>query len=124
LEGFTNQLDAIGRAGLDTFFRGDGPFTMFAFLNDVYAATPGLLGRPDLDLILLYHAADGVVWPLEHGLVFQSIEGTNRTIAFDGATTMFRLDGVGEILDYGSLLNGRLYSVDALTIPPVLRAGS
>ncbi|MCH7801906.1 MAG: fasciclin domain-containing protein [Chloroflexi bacterium] len=124
LAGFANQLDAIGRAGSDSFFRGDGPFTMFAFPDELYTANPGLLGRSDLDQILLYHAAATVVGPLEHGLLFQSIEGTNRTIAYDGATSTFRLDGIGGLLDYGSLLNGHLYSVDALTLPPILRVSN
>ncbi len=121
LTGFLNQLDAIGRAGLESFFQGSGPFTMFAFPDEVYTENPGLLSRADLDQILLYNAAHGVVGPLAHGTVFQSIEGTNRTIAFDAATLTFRLDGLGGILDFGPLRNGQLYSVDALTLPPLLR---
>lgn len=123
LEGFTRQLEAVRRAGLDSFFRGSGPFSMFAFSNDLYDSTPGLIGRPDLDQILLYHATESVIGELEHGLVFQSIEGTNRTIAYDAVSTTYRLDAIGGLLDYGLVLNGQLLSVDALTLPPALRAG-
>lgn len=117
LEGFTDQIDAIQRAGLDQFFQGEGPFTMFAFPNELYSANPTILGRPDLDQIILYHAADGLI-PLEHGWLFESLEGTNRTIAFEPVSQTYFLDGVGALLDYGSVRNGQLHSVDAFTEPP------
>ena len=123
--GFTTQFIAVHRAGLVPTFSDPGPFSMFAFPNALYEADtkPMLINRTDLQSILLYHAANGIVAPLEHGLLFRSLEGTNRTIAYDPAGGTFRLDGFGAITSYNLTANGQLYGVDTLSVPPPLLSG-
>lgn len=123
--GLTTQFIAVHRAGLVPMFSDPGPFTMFAFPNALYDADtkPMLIDRADLQSILLYHAADGIVAPLEHGLLFRSLEGTNRTIAYDSSSARFRLDGFGAITPYNLTTNGQLYGVDTLSVPPPLLSG-
>jgi uncharacterized surface protein with fasciclin (FAS1) repeats len=113
---------AVRRAGIEGLLRGPGPYTVFAFTDEVFESTAGLLGEPNLDDSLLYHVAEGALAPLEHQLVFASLEGTNRTVAFDPVASVFRLDGAAQIAGPNEATNGLFYTVDAPSYPPPLRS--
>lgn len=123
LTGRTTFAEAARRAGLEGLLRGPGPHTVFAFTEEVFDRSPSLLSSPQLGAILRYHITEEVVVPLQHGDVFASLEGTNRTIAFDPVETIYRLDGRAGIGVLTTATNGFLYPVDSLAVPPPLVGG-
>lgn len=125
LSGFTAHADALRRTGLEATFRDSSPKTLFAFPNDLYTNNPGFLTRPDLDQIILYHAASRDIGGLAHGIVFESLEGTLRTIAQDPIEpAAFWLDGVTPVMSAATASNGSLMSATNFTLPPALRASN
>jgi uncharacterized surface protein with fasciclin (FAS1) repeats len=121
MRGHTLYAEAVRRAGLEALLHGPGPFTVFAFTDDVFSGNPALLSDPDLADVLRYHIADEAFPVLEHGLLFRSLEGTNRTIAYDPVEGVYRLDGLAEIAGPLTSTNGVFYVVDAASSPPALR---
>ncbi|MDX1440270.1 MAG: fasciclin domain-containing protein, partial [Rubricoccaceae bacterium] len=122
LSGHTDHVDALMRTGLDGVFRESTSRTLFAFPNEVYSANPGLLSHPQLDQIILYHAAVEDIGQLFHGLVFESMEGTLRTVTQDPQdAAIFRLDGITPIVPVATASNGRLLVAEGFMLPPELR---
>lgn len=121
--GRVQHVEALRRTSLESTFRESTAKTLFTFPDAVYDAEPSLFDEPNLGEILRYYAAAYDIGPLEHGLLFESMEGTNRTVAQDpGDPNIFRLDGVTQISFTRNVTNGRLMSAETYTLPPALRA--
>jgi uncharacterized surface protein with fasciclin (FAS1) repeats len=122
---FTTLVAALDAAGLVDTLAGEGEFTVFAPLDDAFAALPEgtvetLLEDPQGDLtnILLYHVVEGAV-PAETVVTLDSaptLQGSDIhiTVTDDG---VFLNDTVEVILTDVLASNGIIHVIDGVLIP-------
>lgn len=104
--------------------QGEGPFTVFAPMNNSFAALPqrvtdALLANPTADLtqILLFHVVPGKVMAadLSDGLAAETFQG--ESINFNVADGLFSANGVEIILTDIETSNGVIHVIDGVLIP-------
>jgi uncharacterized surface protein with fasciclin (FAS1) repeats len=123
---FTTLVVALEAAGLVETLSGEGQFTVFAPVDDAFAALPegtveSLLEDPQgaLTNVLLYHVVDGAV-PAETVVTLEAaptLQGTDVTISVvDGE--VFLNDTVKVIITDIEASNGVIHVIDAVLLPP------
>ncbi len=123
---FTTLVAALEAAGLVETLSGEGQFTVFAPVDDAFAALPegtveSLLEDPQgaLTNVLLYHVVDGAV-PAETVVTLEAaptLQGTDVTISVvDGE--VFLNDTVKVIITDIEASNGVIHVIDAVLLPP------
>jgi transforming growth factor-beta-induced protein len=123
---FTTLVAALEAAGLVETLSGEGEFTVFAPVDDAFAALPegtveSLLEDPEgaLTNVLLYHVVDGAV-PAETVVTLDSattLQGSDVTISVvDGE--VFLNDTVKVIITDIEASNGIIHVIDAVLLPP------
>ena len=122
---FTTLVAALDAAGLVDTLAGEGEFTVFAPVDDAFAALPEgtvetLLEDPQGDLtnILLYHVVEGAV-PAETVVTLDSaptLQGNDVhiTVTDDG---VFLNDTVKVIITDVLASNGIIHVIDGVLIP-------
>ena len=123
---FTTLVAALDAAGLVETLSGEGEFTVFAPVDDAFAALPegtveSLLEDPQGTLtdVLLYHVVDGAV-PAETVVTLESaptLQGSDVAVSVvDGE--VFLNDTVKVIITDIAASNGIVHVVDAVLLPP------
>jgi uncharacterized surface protein with fasciclin (FAS1) repeats len=127
---FTTLVAALDAAGLVDTLAGEGEFTVFAPVNDAFAALPegtveALLEDPEgaLTDILLYHVVAGAV-PAETVVTLDSaptLQGSEVTISVgdDGVTLN---DNVKVIITDIIASNGIIHVIDGVLLPTAEQA--
>merc|ERR1719384_2045522 len=114
----SNLVKALEMTGLNTTFEGDGPFTVFAPVDDVWPAGWESL---DLEAILKYHvvkeskalkAAD-----LKAGNVVM-LDDKNLAVAIDGSSVMLGPVPVNVTIPDVVCSNGVVHLIDGVLTPP------
>jgi transforming growth factor-beta-induced protein len=123
---FTTLVAALEAAGLVETLSGEGEFTVFAPVDDAFAALPegtveSLLQDPQgaLSNVLLYHVVDGTVKADDVvGLdAAPSLQGENITVAVDGDGQVF-LNGTVKVLVTDIVAsNGIIHVIDGVLLP-------
>ena len=129
---FTTLVAALDAAGLVDTLAGEGEFTVFAPVDDAFAALPKgtvetLLEDPQGDLtdILLYHVVEGAV-PAETVVTLDSaptLQGSDVhiTVSDEG---VFLNDTVKVIITDVVASNGIIHVIDGVLLPPADQASS
>ena len=129
---FTTLVAALDAAGLVDTLAGEGEFTVFAPVDDAFAALPDgtvatLLEDPQgaLTNILLYHVVEGAV-PAETVVTLDSaptLQGSDVriTVTDDG---VFLNDTVKVIITDVVASNGIIHVIDGVLLPPADQASS
>jgi uncharacterized surface protein with fasciclin (FAS1) repeats len=123
---FTTLVVSLEAAGLVETLSGEGQFTVFAPVDDAFAALPegtveSLLEDPQgaLTNVLLYHVVDGAV-PAETVVTLEAaptLQGTDVTISVvDG--DVFLNDTVKVMITDIEASNGVIHVIDAVLLPP------
>jgi uncharacterized surface protein with fasciclin (FAS1) repeats len=123
---FTTLVAALEAAGLVDTLAGEGEFTVFAPVDDAFAALPegtveALLADPEgaLKDILLYHVAAGVV-PAETVVTLESattLQGEPVAIKVMDGQVMLN-DSATVIITDIEASNGIIHVIDAVILPP------
>jgi len=121
---------ALTAADLVETLKGAGPFTVFAPVNEAFAALPAgtveslLLPEniADLQAILTYHVVPGAVMAgaLTDGMEVTTVNGQTLTInvATDGAVT---INGSAKVISADvPASNGVIHLIDAVLLPPAV----
>jgi transforming growth factor-beta-induced protein len=122
----TTLAAAIEAAGLEEALRGSGPFTVFAPVNDAFAALgdevlANLLDPANLDLlatILTYHVVPGAVveaGQLSDGQTLRTIQGDDLTIELGGGSVT--VNGANVITADIQATNGVIHLIDGVLVP-------
>ena len=129
---FTTLVAALEAAGLVDTLAGEGEFTVFAPVDDAFAALPegtveALLEDPEGDLtnILLYHVVEGAV-PAETVVTLDSaptLQGSDVTITVTNGG-VFLNDNVKVIITDVVASNGIIHVIDGVLQPPAEQASS
>jgi uncharacterized surface protein with fasciclin (FAS1) repeats len=129
-ESFSTLVTAVDAAGLTGTLSGDGPFTVFAPLNDAFAALPaGTLdtllapgNQAQLTAVLTYHVVPSKVLSsdLSDGMTIATVEGQPLTVGVQGdAVTLTDASGntasvVQADVEAG---NGVVHVIDHVLLP-------
>jgi len=118
---------AVTAAELVETLQGEGPFTVFAPINDAFAALPAgtvdtlLLPEniADLQGILTYHVVPGAVMAgdLTDGMVVETVNGESITINVSDAGVSINGSANVAIADVMTS-NGVVHVIDAVLLPP------
>jgi transforming growth factor-beta-induced protein len=123
---FTTLVAALEAAGLAETLSGEGPFTVFAPVDEAFAALPegtveSLLEDPQgaLTDVLLYHVVDGRVMAEDVvGLTAApTLQGQEIAIAVDGDGQVLLNDTVQVIITDVEASNGVIHVIDGVLIP-------
>ena len=123
---FTTLVTALEAAGLVETLSGEGQFTVFAPVDDAFAALPegtveSLLEDPQgaLTDVLLYHVVDGKVMAEDVvGLTAApTLQGQDIAVAVDGDGQVFLNGTVQVIITDVEASNGVIHVIDAVLIP-------
>ena len=123
---FTTLVTALEAAGLVETLSGEGQFTVFAPVDDAFAALPegtveSLLEDPQgaLTDVLLYHVVDGKVMAEDVvGLTAApTLLGQDIAVAVDGDGQVFLNGTVQVIITDVEASNGVIHVIDAVLIP-------
>jgi len=117
---------AIDAAGLEEALRGPGPFTVFAPMNEAFAAlgdevVANLLDPANVDLlttILTYHVVPGAAveaGQLSDGQTLRTIQGDDLTIGLAGASVT--VNGVNVVTADIQATNGVIHLIDGVLVP-------
>lgn len=114
---------AVGAADLGATLNGDGPFIVFAPVEDAFAALPaetlsGLLEDPEaLSEILTFHVVAGeqTAEQLEQAGTVETVQGSDLEIAKDGAS--FTVNGANVLCGPITVANGQVYLIDSVLQP-------
>lgn len=121
---------AVSAAELVTTLQSAGPFTVFAPVNEAFAALPAgtvetlLLpeNQADLQAILTYHVVAGAVMAgdLVDGMEVQTVNGETLTInvAADGGVTIN--DSAAVVIADIVTSNGVVHVIDGVLLPPAV----
>lgn len=120
---FSTLVAALDAAGLVETLSGEGSFTVFAPVDDAFAALPegtveGLLGDIDaLTDVLLYHVVDGKVMSIDVAALTtaETLQGGSLDVSFDGTSVKIN-DSVVIITDVEAS-NGVIHVIDAVLLP-------
>lgn len=121
---FTTLVAALQKSEIVDTLSGDGPFTVFAPIDDAFAdllaqldiTAKDLLDNPQLSDVLLYHVVSGKVMStdLSEGLEAETLKGDNVTISLEGG--VFINDSEVTTADIeGS--NGVIHVIDSVLVP-------
>merc|ERR1712087_309723 len=123
---FTTLIAASEAADLVDTLSGDGPFTLFAPTDDVFAALPPdlvtcLMLPENVDVlakILAYHVAEGTVLStdLVNGMEIPTLEGGSITITIEDDGTV-KIDGAKVTLADNYASNGVVHVIDGVLVP-------
>ncbi|MFD2564306.1 fasciclin domain-containing protein [Aquimarina rubra] len=136
-ENFTTLVAAVKAAGLVETLNGDGPFTVFAPVNDAFAKLPegtvdGLLkpeSKETLTAVLTYHVVSGkfmaadVVKAISDGggtFTITTVQGGTLTASLDGDSVILTDAKGGKskvILTDVSASNGVIHAIDTVVMP-------
>jgi uncharacterized surface protein with fasciclin (FAS1) repeats len=129
---FTTLVAALDAAGLVETLAGEGEFTVFAPVDDAFAALPegtveALLEDPQGDLtnILLYHVVEGAV-PAETVVTLNSaatLQGSDVTISVGDDGVMLN-DSVKVIITDVIASNGIIHVIDSVLLPSAEQANA
>ena len=129
---FTTLVAALEAAGLVDTLAGEGEFTVFAPVDDAFAALPegtveALLEDPEGELtnILLYHVVDGAV-PAETVVTLDSaptLQGSDVTITVTDDGVVLN-DNVMVIITDVVASNGIIHVIDGILLPPAEQTSS
>lgn len=119
---FTTLVAAVQAAGLVDVLKGDGPFTVFAPIDEAFAALPAgtvealLADIPALTAILTYHVVPGAVMSgdLSDGMMAATVNGAELTVDLSNGVM---IDGASVIAADIKASNGVIHVVDAVIIP-------
>jgi uncharacterized surface protein with fasciclin (FAS1) repeats len=123
VEQLATLTTAVGEAGLGETLNGDGPFIVFAPVEDAFAAVPaetlsGLLEDPEaLTKVLTYHVVAGEQTAdqlVQEGNV-ETVQGGEVEIAKDGAS--FTVNGADVLCGPITVANGTVYLIDSVLLP-------
>ncbi|KPK04786.1 MAG: hypothetical protein AMJ56_16815 [Anaerolineae bacterium SG8_19] len=123
---FTTLVTALEAAGLVETLSGEGQFTVFAPVDDAFAALPegtveSLLQDPQgaLTDVLLYHVVDGKVMAEDVvGLTAApTLQGQDIAVAVDGDGQVFLNGTVQVIITDVEASNGVIHVIDGVLIP-------
>jgi uncharacterized surface protein with fasciclin (FAS1) repeats len=124
-EATSTLVTAVVAGGLVETLSGDGPFTVFAPINDAFAALDAftletLLDSANIALlqkVLTFHVISGDVRAagLSDGLSVATVEGSNLTFDLSGATPM--VNGTNIIATDIVVGNGVIHLVDGVLLP-------
>ena len=127
LPGFSTLVKAVSAAGLVETLQGAGPFTVFAPVDDAFAAVPSgtlnsLLADPKgaLTKVLTYHVVAGKlnIDQLAEGTL-KTVEGEELTITKkDGVTYV---DGNPIVVQNVQATNGVIQVIGAVLLPPSMK---
>ena len=127
LPGFSTLVKAVSAAGLVETLKGAGPFTVFAPVDDAFAAVPSgtlnsLLADPKgaLTKVLTYHVVAGKlnIDQLAEGTL-KTVEGEELTITKkDGVTYV---DGNPIVVQNVQATNGVIQVIGAVLLPPSMK---
>ena len=129
---FSTLVAAVSAAGLAETLQGDGPFTVFAPVNDAFAALPAgtveTLLKPEnkgqLTDILLYHVDDRNL-PAEAipagSNYFKPVNASERLCITKGASGVSIADGTGQtanvVIANIKADNGVIHVIDKVLLP-------
>ncbi|MBX9575965.1 MAG: fasciclin domain-containing protein [Caulobacteraceae bacterium] len=137
-ERFSTLVAAVQAAGLVDTLTGDGPFTVFAPVNDAFAALPtgtvdGLLqprARGTLTSILTYHVVPGRITARDLLGAVRAGNGRARLTTVEGGTLTVTADGHGALTltdEKGARIrvvvadvrasNGVIHAIDGVLMP-------
>jgi uncharacterized surface protein with fasciclin (FAS1) repeats len=129
-ENFSTLVTAVQTAGLTETLSGDGPFTVFAPVNDAFAALPegtvdALLqpaNRDQLTSVLTYHVvpAAALSGDLSDGMTVTTIQGQPLTVHLTGgAVTLTDASGntVSVVQPDIEAGNGVVHVIDGVLLP-------
>ena len=121
---FTTLAALLLEAGLVDALRDTGPFTVFAPVDDAFAALPGATldaVYADKDLmtaVLTYHVVAGEVLSIadiESGTTLTTLHGTNLTITKVGDKTF--VNGIEIVVSDVPATNGVIHVIGGVLIP-------
>ena len=122
---FKTLAAAIEAAGLIEALRGDGPFTVFAPVDDAFASLPAgtveSLLKPEnknrLASILKFHVVPGRIYSdqLENGQRAQTLQGSNLEVAIDDQGV--RISGAVVKKADIETTNGVIHVIDRVLLP-------
>lgn len=120
---FNTLVAAIKAAGLIETLQSEGPFTVFAPMDDAFAKLPegtvdSLLANPDkLKQILLYHVVPGKVTASDVVNLSEAktVQGSDVEITVDGSSVMVNNANVVKTDVMAS--NGVIHVIDTVIIP-------
>jgi uncharacterized surface protein with fasciclin (FAS1) repeats len=124
-ENFSTLVTAVQQAKLVETLQGDGPFTVFAPINDAFDALPEgtlttLLADPEGDLknILLYHVVAGEykAASITDGLTLTTVLGEDITFSIQDGSVYVN-DAKVIIADVDAY-NGVIHAIDKVILPP------
>ncbi len=124
LPGFTTLATAVTKAGLIDTLKGDGPFTVFAPVDDAFAAVPAatlnsLLADPKgaLTKVLTYHVVAGKLNTdqLKEGTL-KTVEGEDLTITKKDGVTY--INGNPIVVQNVQAKNGVIQVLGSVLLPP------
>ncbi|MGJ3231371.1 MAG: fasciclin domain-containing protein [Oceanicaulis sp.] len=126
-DNFSTLVAAVQAAGLAETLSGDGPFTVFAPVNDAFAALPdgtidSLLmeeNKDQLTSILTYHVVPGEYLAAETPAgtyELETVQGdtVNVVVGEDGSVTV---DGANVVMADVDASNGVIHAIDAVIMP-------
>lgn len=125
-EDFSTLVAAVQAAGLVDALKGEGPFTVFAPINEAFeplaadGTLDALLADPsgDLTQILLYHVVPGKVMSsdLSDGLTAQTLQGSPVTFTVTDSGAM--VNDANIIAADIEVSNGVIHVIDKVILPP------
>jgi uncharacterized surface protein with fasciclin (FAS1) repeats len=127
LPGFSTLVKAVSAAGLVETLKGAGPFTVFAPVDDAFAAVPSgtlnsLLADPKgaLTKVLTYHVVAGKL------NADQLVEGTLKTVEGEDLTVTKKdgvtyIDGNPIVVQNVQASNGVIQVLGAVLLPPSMK---
>lgn len=117
-------VTAVGEADLVDTLNTGGPFTVFAPVNDAFAAIPEadleavLADKEQLTNILTYHVVPERIEPADLGGTYETVNGAELTVSGD-APSFDVAEGSATVICSGvQTANATVYLIDAVLMPP------
>jgi transforming growth factor-beta-induced protein len=120
---FTTLVAALDAAGLVETLSGEGAFTVFAPIDEAFAALPegtveGLLADiPALTDVLLYHVVDGVVLAADAAELDAAATLQGEPVEISSELGELMINGAKVVIRNIETANGVIHVIDAVLIP-------
>jgi uncharacterized surface protein with fasciclin (FAS1) repeats len=117
-------VTAVGEADLVDTLNTGGPFTVFAPVNDAFAAIPEdqlgavLADTELLTSILTYHVVPERIEPADLGGTYTTVNGADLTIEGDAPSFEVGADSATVICSGVQTANATVYLIDSVLMPP------
>ena len=117
-------VTAVGAADLVDTLNTGGPFTVFAPVNDAFAAIPEadleaiLADQEQLTGILTYHVVPEQIEPEDLGGTYTTVNGAELTVDGDAPSFEVGTDGATVICSGVQTANATVYLIDSVLLPP------